>query len=137
MLWLGHVRTQEDEVGLRNRHINELAEQVAATRDWVVVGDLARILGSGENGLVLPPTGRASPARELPGAGGAVATGQRADRLTRFSRARLTGVSENSNVAPELNLVSATRRDSRAGSSRRTTRHAATSPSPGRTRSMS
>ncbi len=49
VLWLGHVRTQEDEVGLRNRHINELAEQVAATRDWVVVGDLARILGSGEN----------------------------------------------------------------------------------------
>ena len=45
----GHVRTEDDEVGLRNRHIHELAEQVAATREWVVVGDLAQILGSGEN----------------------------------------------------------------------------------------
>jgi hypothetical protein len=49
VVWLGHVRTEEDRVGLRNRHVHELAEQVAATRDWVVVGDLAEILGSGED----------------------------------------------------------------------------------------
>ncbi len=49
VLWLGHVRTEEDDVGLRNRHIHRLAEQVATTRDWVVIGDLAEILGSGEN----------------------------------------------------------------------------------------
>lgn len=49
VIWLGHVRTEVDEVGLRNRHIQRLAEEVAASRDWVVVGDLAEILGSGEN----------------------------------------------------------------------------------------
>jgi hypothetical protein len=49
VLWLGHVRTEEDRVGLRNRHVHELATQVAADRDWVVVGDLAEILGSGED----------------------------------------------------------------------------------------
>ena len=49
VLWLGHVRTEEDRVGLRNRHVHELAQQVAADRDWVVVGDLAEILGSGED----------------------------------------------------------------------------------------
>ncbi len=48
VVWLGHVRTEEDRVGLRNRHVHELAEQVAAGREWVVVGDLAEILGSGE-----------------------------------------------------------------------------------------
>lgn len=48
VLWLGHVRTEEDRVGLRNRHVHELATEVAADRDWVVVGDLAEILGSGE-----------------------------------------------------------------------------------------
>lgn len=48
VLWLGHVRTEEDRVGLRNRHVHELAAEVAAGRDWVVVGDLAEILGSGE-----------------------------------------------------------------------------------------
>jgi hypothetical protein len=49
VLWLGHVRTEEDRVGLRNRHIHELAEQVANDRDWVVVGDLGEILGSGDD----------------------------------------------------------------------------------------
>lgn len=49
VLWLGHVRTEEDRVGVRNRHVHELAEQVAADRDWVVVGDLAEILDSGED----------------------------------------------------------------------------------------
>lgn len=49
VLWLGHVRTEEDRVGLRNRHVHELAAEVAADRDWVVVGDLAEILGSGED----------------------------------------------------------------------------------------
>ena len=48
VLWLGHVRTEEDRVGLRNRHVHDLATQVAADRDWVVVADLADILGSGD-----------------------------------------------------------------------------------------
>lgn len=48
VLWLGHVRTEEDRVGLVNRHVHELAAEVAASRDWVVVGDLAQLLGSGE-----------------------------------------------------------------------------------------
>lgn len=48
VLWLGHVRTEDDDVGLRNRHIHQLAEQLASSRSWVVVGDLAEILGSGE-----------------------------------------------------------------------------------------
>lgn len=48
VVWLGHVRTAEDRVGLRNRHIHELAAEVAKDRDWVVVEDLAEILGSGE-----------------------------------------------------------------------------------------
>jgi lysophospholipase L1-like esterase len=48
VLWLGHVRTEEDDVGETNRHVQQLAEQVAASRDWVVVADLADILGSGE-----------------------------------------------------------------------------------------
>lgn len=52
VLWLGHVRTEEDRVGLRNRHVHELARQVAADRDWVVVGDLAEILGTGEERAV-------------------------------------------------------------------------------------
>lgn len=49
VLWLGHVRTEQDMVGLVNRRVHELATQVAADRDWVVVGDLAEILGSGED----------------------------------------------------------------------------------------
>lgn len=59
VVWLGHVRTAEDRVGLRNRRVHELAEQVAADRDWVVVGDLAEILGSGEDvaGDCLVPDG--------------------------------------------------------------------------------
>lgn len=48
VLWVGHVRTEEDDVGETNRHIQQLAELVAASRDWVVVADLADILGSGE-----------------------------------------------------------------------------------------
>jgi hypothetical protein len=49
IVWLGHVRTAEDRVGLRNRRVHELAAQVAQDRDWVVVQDLAEILGSGED----------------------------------------------------------------------------------------
>lgn len=48
VLWVGHVRTSKDKVGLANRHIQQLAAQVASTRPWVVVQDLASILGSGE-----------------------------------------------------------------------------------------
>ena len=48
VLWVGHVRTEKDKVGLTNRHVHELAAQVATTRPWVQVRDLATILGSGE-----------------------------------------------------------------------------------------
>ncbi len=49
VLWVGHVRTEEDRVGLVNRHVHELAAEVAAERDWVVVADLGELLGSGED----------------------------------------------------------------------------------------
>lgn len=49
VVWLGHVRSAEDRVGRRNRHVHRLAEQVAAERDWVEVRDLAQILGSDED----------------------------------------------------------------------------------------
>jgi hypothetical protein len=49
VLWVGHVRTSKDKVGLANRHIQQLAAQVASTRPWVVVQDLASILGTGES----------------------------------------------------------------------------------------
>ena len=49
VVWLGHVRSAEDRVGTRNRHVHRLAEQVAAERDWVEVRDLAQMLGSDED----------------------------------------------------------------------------------------
>ena len=49
MVWVGHVRTEEDRVGITNRHVHELAAALAADRDWVVVTDLAEMLGSGED----------------------------------------------------------------------------------------
>jgi uncharacterized protein len=49
VLWVGHVRTSKDKVGLTNRRIQALAEQVAATRPWVTVTDLASILGTGDD----------------------------------------------------------------------------------------
>lgn len=49
VLWVGHVRTEEDRVGLVNRHVHDLAVEVAADRDWVVVADLAELLDSGED----------------------------------------------------------------------------------------
>ncbi len=48
VVWVGHVRTEEDRVGLTNRGVHRLAADVAADRDWVVVTDLAEMLGSGE-----------------------------------------------------------------------------------------
>ena len=48
VIWVGHVRTQEDRVGTVNRHVHELAAEVAADRDWVQVEDLAAYLDSGE-----------------------------------------------------------------------------------------
>jgi hypothetical protein len=48
VLWVGHVRTQKDKVGLANRRIQQLAAQVASTRPWVVVQDLATLLGTGD-----------------------------------------------------------------------------------------
>lgn len=48
VVWVGHVRTEEDRVGLVNRRVHRLAEQLATERDWVVSEDLAEILGSGE-----------------------------------------------------------------------------------------
>jgi len=48
VLWVGHVRTEKDTVGLTNRHIQRLAAQVASTRPWVVVDDLATLLDTGD-----------------------------------------------------------------------------------------
>ena len=48
VIWVGHVRTQEERVGTTNRRIHEIATEVAAGRDWVQVEDLADYLGSGE-----------------------------------------------------------------------------------------
>jgi hypothetical protein len=48
VIWVGHVRTQEDRVATVNRRVHELATEIAADRDWVQVEDLADYLGSGE-----------------------------------------------------------------------------------------
>lgn len=48
VVWVGHVRTQEERVGTVNRRVHEIATEVAASRDWVQVEDLADYLGSGE-----------------------------------------------------------------------------------------
>ncbi|CAN5620549.1 hypothetical protein BH10ACT3_BH10ACT3_03320 [soil metagenome] len=48
VLWVGHVRSKQNTVGLTNRHIQQLAAQVASTRPWVTVQDLASILGTGD-----------------------------------------------------------------------------------------
>ena len=49
VLWVGHVRTQKDQVGLTNRRIHRLAVAAAASRPWVTTADLAELLGSGED----------------------------------------------------------------------------------------
>ena len=49
VLWVGHVRTQKDLVGLTNRRIHRLAVAAAASRPWVTTADLAELLGSGED----------------------------------------------------------------------------------------
>jgi hypothetical protein len=49
VVWVGHVRTTEDRVGLVNRHIHALAKAVAATRPFVRVADLADLLHTGED----------------------------------------------------------------------------------------
>lgn len=49
VVWVGHVRTMEEEVGETNRRVHRLAEEVAAERDWVEVQDLAELLGTGED----------------------------------------------------------------------------------------
>lgn len=49
VLWVGHVRTQKDRVGLTNRRIHRLAVAAAASRPWVRTADLAELLGSGED----------------------------------------------------------------------------------------
>ena len=48
VVWVGHVRTKEDRVGLANRHVHQLATAVAASRPFVTVTDLATMLGTGE-----------------------------------------------------------------------------------------
>ena len=47
VVWLGHIRPEDDEVGETNRHIHEIATEVAADRDDVFVEDLAVLTGSG------------------------------------------------------------------------------------------
>ncbi len=48
VVWVGHVRTAEDRVADTNRRVHALAAEVAADRPWVVVKDLAELLGTGE-----------------------------------------------------------------------------------------
>lgn len=48
VIWVGHVRTADDKVGLVNRRIQKIATTVAATRPFVKVQDLAELLGTGE-----------------------------------------------------------------------------------------
>jgi len=48
VVWVGHVRTEEDRVGLVNRRVHQLATQVAASRPFVTVTDLATMLSTDE-----------------------------------------------------------------------------------------
>lgn len=48
VIWLGHVRTTDDRVGLTNRRVHRLASDLAEARDHVLVADLAELLDSGE-----------------------------------------------------------------------------------------
>lgn len=48
VVWLGHVVTKDPKVGQTNRRIHRLATEVAASRPWVRVDDLAGLLGTGE-----------------------------------------------------------------------------------------
>ncbi len=48
VVWVGHVRTAEARVGTANRHIQQLATTIAASRPFVTVADLATLLGTGE-----------------------------------------------------------------------------------------
>jgi len=48
VVWVGHVRTAEDRVGLANRHIHELAATVASTRPFVTVLDFGELLQTGD-----------------------------------------------------------------------------------------
>jgi hypothetical protein len=50
VVWVGHVRPEDELVADMNRHIHELATEAAATRDWVQVQDLAELTGSGADG---------------------------------------------------------------------------------------
>lgn len=48
VVWVGHVRTAKASVADTNRRVQALAAEVAADRPWVVVKDLAVLLGTGE-----------------------------------------------------------------------------------------
>ena len=48
VVWVGHVRTAESRVAETNRRVQRLAAEAAASRPWVVVEDLAVLLGTGE-----------------------------------------------------------------------------------------
>jgi hypothetical protein len=48
VVWVGHVQTADPRVGSTNRHIEQLATAVAASRPFVEVQDLATLLGTGE-----------------------------------------------------------------------------------------
>jgi lysophospholipase L1-like esterase len=47
VVWVGHVRADDELVADTNRRIHELAVAEAASRDWVEVADLAELTGSG------------------------------------------------------------------------------------------
>lgn len=46
VVWLGQLRPSDDRIGDVNRHIHELASEVASSRAWVQVQDLGELTGS-------------------------------------------------------------------------------------------
>jgi len=49
VVWVGHVRTEDEDVADTNRQIHRIATEVAAERDWMVSEDLAELTGSGDD----------------------------------------------------------------------------------------
>lgn len=48
VVWVGQLRTPDELVGSTNRRVHDLAEEVAAERDFVVVADLGELSGDGD-----------------------------------------------------------------------------------------
>ena len=53
VVWVGHLRLPGEPAGSVNRRVHDLATEVAAERPWVVVADLAELLGVGDSDVVV------------------------------------------------------------------------------------